>query len=935
LAAVCLPAWAEGRTAIAPSAPWAQTESDLAADPAVTFGTLANGMRYAIMANHMPKGQVSLRLRIDAGSFQESEAQQGLAHFLEHMAFRGSAHVPDNEAFHILERFGAAMGADSNAYTQQSQTVYKIDLPKNDAAGIDTALMLMRETAGELTLSDASIDSERPVILSEERVGDTPSARVQKAQIAFDFPDQPLGSRLPIGSVEVLNTAHSADLRAFYDAYYRPERTTLVIAGDISPVAIEKKIKLRFSHWRGRGSGGGDPVFGPPKPRGQEISGRTEAGAPTSMSMMWSRPADPRPDNRAHENDELISVLGMLIFNQRLDDMRLSANPPFLRAGAGVQQLGRSALVGSIGVATTEQGWQTGLEQTVRAWHSLLDNGVTQAEIDRELSNWRTRLENAAASASTRRSANLADQLVASIDHRSVFVTPASDLALFDALAPKVTPELVNAALHETFSGNGPLLFLGGPQPMQGAEQILADAAKPAPEQQKTETPQLEAWPYTHFGTPGEVVERHEVADLGATMLRFANGVRLTVKPTTFHADQILVSVNIGHGRLDMPAGAAAPLWTVGSNAFLLGGYRDLTIPEVKRLTTGRQSSVNLGLADGALRFSGATRPQDLSLQMQMIAAYLTEPGWRAEGLELVRNNLINGFPQFQTNPAWVYSRAASQLLHGGDTRWHAPDLDEVKAVRYDEMRQLIEPALAHEPIEIAIVGDVTVDKAIAETAATFGALPPRDADAPPPEANRRVAFPGPTAEPIALHHTGRPDQGLAVAAWPGPDGLADIHTPRAVRLLQLILQQRLIDEFRTKLGDSYSPGSDMESSLDFPGYGFILAYAETPETKMAAFDETLAAIARDLREKDVSSDEFERARKPRIETLLKNQQTNEYWLGTLQRAQTEPIWLELVRTTISDLQRLTPADIRHLAETYLRDDRLWRLRVTPEGEKG
>jgi zinc protease len=935
LAAVCLPVWAEGRAAVAPSAPWPQAESDLTADPAVTYGILPNGMRYALMANHMPKGQVSLRLRIDAGSFQETESQLGLAHFLEHMAFRGSAHVPDNEAFHILERFGAAMGADSNAYTQHTETVYKIDLPKNDAAGIDTALMLMRETAGELTLSEAAVDSERSVVLSEERVGDTPGARVQKAQLEFDFPGQPLGTRSPIGSVDVLKAAKAADIRAFYDAYYRPERTTLIIAGDISPKAIEKQIKLRFTHWRGRGPAGGDPVLGPPRVRGQEVARHIEAGTGTSISLMWSKPADPRPDTRDHERDELVSVLGMMVFNQRLDDMRLSANPPFLRAGGGVQQFGRSALAGSIGVATTEQGWRTGLEQVLRAQRVLMERGVTQAELDRERTNWRTRLENGAASASTRRSANLADQLVGSIDRRSVFVTPASDLALFDEIAPKVSIEQVNRAIREAFSGNGPLVFLGGPQPMEGVEQILADIAAAAPEAAEPDAAQPETWPYTAFGPPGEVVERHEVADLGATMLRFANGVRLTVKPTTFHADQILVSVNIGHGRLDQAPNSAAPLWTVGSNAFLLGGYRDLTVPEIKRLTAGHQASVGFGLSDGAARFSGATRPQDLALQMQMITAYLTAPGWRDEGLELVRNNLINSLPQMQTNPAWVYSRVGSQLLHDGDGRWHSPDLEEVQAVRYEQMRQLIEPILTREPIEVAIVGDVTVEKAIAETAATLGALPPREADAPPPEANRHAGFPGPVSAPVALHHKGRADQGLAVAAWPGPDGVSDIHAPRAARLLQLILQQRLVDEFRTKLGDSYSPGSDMESSLDFPGYGFILAYAETPETKMAAFDETLAGIARDLRERDVSADEFERARKPRIETLLKSQQTNEYWLGTLQRAQTEPIWLDLIRTTISDLQRLTPADVRKLAETYLRDDRLWRLRVTPEGEKG
>ena len=936
MAAACLPAHAEGRVAIAaPSAPWPQAGSDLPADPAVTYGILANGMRYAILANQMPKGQVSLRLRIDAGSLQETDAQRGLAHFLEHMAFRGSVHVQDNEAFHILERFGAAMGADSNAFTQQSQTVYKIDLPKNDPAGIDTALMLMRETAGELTLSEAAVESERSVVLSEERVGDTPGARIQKAQLAFDFPGQPLGTHTPIGSVEVLKAARAADLRVFYDAYYRPERTTLIVAGDISPKAIEKKIKLHFSHWRGRGPAGGDPVLGPPKPRGQEISGKAEAGAATSISLLWSKPADPRPDTRAHERDELVALLGMMVFNQRLDDMRLSGNPPFLRAGAGVQQLGQSALVASLGVATTEQGWKTGLEQVLRAQRHLLEKGVTPAELDRERANWRTRLENAAAAASTRRSPGLADELVGAIDRRTVFVTPATDLALFDEIAPKISVAQVDTALRESFSGNGPLLFLGGPQPMEGAEQVLADALHGSPETQKSDAPQPETWPYTAFGPAGEVVERHEAADLGVTLLRFANGVRLTVKPTIFHADQILVAVNIGHGRLGWAPGAPVPAWTVGSNAFLLGGYRDLTVPEIKRLTTGRQVGVSLGLGDGAVRFAAGTRPQDLALQMQMLAAYFTAPGWRPEGLELVRNNMINGFPQWQANPAAVYSRAGAQLLHGGDPRWHSPDLEEVQAVRYDEMRQLIEPVLTREPIEIAIVGDVTVEKAIAETAATFGALPPREAEAPPAEAARHVAFPAATAEPVSLHHKGRADQGLAVAAWPGPDGIADIHAPRAVRLLQLILQQRLVDEFRTKLGDSYSPGSDMESSLDFPGYGFILAYAETPEAKMAAFDETLAGIARSLREKDVSADEFERARKPRVETMLKSQQTNEYWLGTLQRAQTEPVWLDLVRSTIPDLQRLTPADIRKLAQTYLRDDRLWRLRVTPEGEKG
>jgi zinc protease len=658
--------------------------------------------------------------------------------------------------------------------------------------------------------------------------------------------------------------------------------------------------------------------------------------------LAWTRPIDPRPDNRARERDWMILSLGLQVFNQRLDDMRLSANPPFLRAYASFQQLGRSAQMTALGLSTTEQGWRGGLEQALKAWHTLLANGVTQAELERELTNWRSRLENEAAAASTRRSSPLADELVGSLDSDTVFVSPASDLALFNALSPAASVTAVDAALRKAFTGNGPLVFLGGPQPMEGAEQILADAARVATEPQQADQSGGEKWPYSTFGAPGEIAERHEEADLGATLLRFANGVRLTVKPTNFQADQILVSVNIGHGREDLAPNGSAPIWAVNSGAFLLGGYKELAIPELKRLMAGKQVGVAMSLADNGLRLSGATRPQDLSVQMQMMAAYLTDPGWRPEGLELVRSQLINAFPQWQTSPGGVYSHHAAQMLRGGDPRWHSPDLAEVQAFRYDALRELLEPVLQKAPIEIAMVGDITVERAIAEVAATFGALPARDAETPALEVNRRISFPDATPEPIILRHKGRKDQGLAVAVWPTTDGLADRHAPRILRVLQLILQQRLTDQFRTKLGDSYSPASDMESSLDFPGYGFILALAETPEAKMSAFDETVAGIARDLRDTEVSADEFERARKPRIETLLKSRQTNEYWLGTLQRAQTQPIWLELVRNTISDLQRVTPAEVRRLAETYLRDDRLWRLRVVPEpdrmnneGEKG
>ena len=202
----------------APTPSWPQTTSDLPADPAVRFGVLPNGMRYAVMKNATPAGQTSLRLRIGSGSLEESDAQQGLAHVLEHMAFKGSTHVPAGEMIKILERKGLAFGPDTNAETEWTQTVYMLDLPHSDADTLATGLMLMRETASELLIDPKALETERGVVLSEERLRDTPEYRAEKAQIDLLAHGQLATQRFPIGQVDVVKTAPASLVRQFYEA---------------------------------------------------------------------------------------------------------------------------------------------------------------------------------------------------------------------------------------------------------------------------------------------------------------------------------------------------------------------------------------------------------------------------------------------------------------------------------------------------------------------------------------------------------------------------------------------------------------------------------------------------------------------------------------------------------------------------------------------
>ena len=281
-----------------PANVWPQTYADLPPDPAMRFGTLPNGMRYVVMHNATPPGQASLRLRFAAGSMDETDDQQGLAHFLEHMAFDGSTRVPNGEMIKILERHGLAFGADTNASTSWEETVYKLDLPKADDSAVDDSLMLLREAASELTLDQAAIDKERGVVLSEERLRDTPGYRALKQGLGFTLAGLRAPTRFPIGQVGVIQKASHAQLAELYRKYYRPERAVLVAVGDFDPDAMEAKIKLRFGDWTANVPAGSEPDVGAQITRGAQTKLIVEPGAAPMVHLSWVSPPDLTPDSK-------------------------------------------------------------------------------------------------------------------------------------------------------------------------------------------------------------------------------------------------------------------------------------------------------------------------------------------------------------------------------------------------------------------------------------------------------------------------------------------------------------------------------------------------------------------------------------------------------------------------------------------------------------
>lgn len=202
------------------------------------FGQLPNGMRYAIKHNSNPTNALSVRLRIGLGSPVEQEDERGIAHLLEHMAFRGSANYSDGDVFRIVARLGLRSGEDANAFTSQDQTVYQFDLPNNDVASLSTSLGILRDIGSNLRLDQQAIDTESGVVLSEERSRASPALDVENASQTFILEGQIAGSRDAIGTIPTLPAATREKLLDFYRANYQPQNATLVVVGAIEVVPV-------------------------------------------------------------------------------------------------------------------------------------------------------------------------------------------------------------------------------------------------------------------------------------------------------------------------------------------------------------------------------------------------------------------------------------------------------------------------------------------------------------------------------------------------------------------------------------------------------------------------------------------------------------------------------------------------------------------------
>lgn len=922
----------------APNPPWPHEISDLDPDPALVFGRLGNRFRYVLMPNNRPQDRVSIHLFVRAGSLNETDAQQGIAHFLEHMLFNGSTHFPPGELVRYFQSIGMQFGNDVNARTGFDQTVYDIILPNGDEENLRKALLVMRDYAMGALLLEEEVDRERGVILAEKRSRDSADYRTFKATLGFELPDHLVSERLPIGKASVIKQADRELIKAFYDTWYRPDNTVLVMVGEFSIPLAERLIEAQFSSFAPRSEPPAPPEFSQFRHEGVNpfYHHEPEAGA-TAVSIKVIRPHDPAPDSLALRHRQLIEDMGNRVVQHRLDTLLRAPGAPFTAAAIGSGIYLNRIRYAAISADSSAENWEETLAILEQELRRARLHGFTEAEVDRVKQEVVRRLENAVREAPTRNSTTIASSIIRNLAGDRVIQSPEQEMSNLLSVVESATVTQLLQVFEENWFDDHRLVLVTGNADLESGSplapqelirrSVLASADRAV---DPIADPVIVAFPYLPDPPANGAITSHEVLeDLGITRVQFENGFTLNLKPTDFQTNEVLANLIFGHGQSAEPKPLPG-ISLLAETTVNESGLGAMDSDSLRRALSGKSTRVHFGITETHFNFFGKTVSDEVALLFQLLYAHVTDPGFRPESLTLARERLRQDYESSTRSIEGMMKIQGARLLAGGDNRFGMPALEKTAAIGLDDIRDWIIPQLHAGPLELSIVGDFDLDEAIDLASRTLGALPQHSGDATPARADLPHL-------PVGTIHTidvaTQISKAMVVAAWRTED-FWDISRTRRLSVLSDLFSNRLREQIREKLGVAYSPFAFNRSSRAYPGYGVLQARITVDPEQSSTLLAEIKAIAADLADNGVSADELMRAVDPTLTAITTLRRTNGYWLNSVMTgSQRHPQQFEWARSFVDDYSAVTVAEVAALAAAYLNDERAAAVIIQPRSE--
>lgn len=868
------------------------------ADPNVTIGKLDNGMTYYIRRNTYPKDRVEFRLAVNAGSNQENDNQQGLAHFTEHMAFNGIEGFPSNSVVDHLRSKGVVFGADLNAYTSFDETVYMIPMPLDDPANIDLGLKILRGWAAGLLYDNKEIDEERGVIIEEYRLGLGASERMRREYWPILMKDSRYADRLPIGKLDILQTFEYQVIKDFYKDWYRPDLQAVIVVGDINVAEVEAKIKTMFGNIPAKQNPRKKETYGIGANKEPLVAVCTDKEATGSEVMLIRKHPHFAMKTIGDFRKQLCIDLYNAMYDARFAEMTQNPKCPFIGASAGYGDfIGNTDMYGSTAMAK-ENRIIDALRVLLQEDNRVLKYGFLQTELDRAKEELLENYDKAAKEADKTESARFASEYINNFLRQDPIPGAKRENTYAKKLIEGITLDEINALAKNWVTEDNMVALVTAPEKegvtVPSKEEImnvLKDKSL-ANVQPYVDTYKDQEILEKSMLKPGKITSVEKIEAVGAEKWTLSNGITVYLKKTDFKNDEILFSASSKGGKSLYPVKDLASV-DFASDIIDRGGIAGLDYNTLTKKMKGKNVGVSPEISLLTEGFSGSSSPKDLEFFFQYLNAFFTNPRIDPNAFELVMDETKEQIKMITAQPMYKYLGQFLEAAYDHDPymkQMLSFDDNYMNQVNFDRAVQIYKERFANPAdFNFFFVGNYD-EKQMKEFVELYLGSMKTDPNKKE-NYNTSVLKPRPSKASTQTVYAGTEEQG-----WMGMMINNPIDWNYKNSIIADMIGEALDIQFvrivREKMGDVYSPMVQMGASkLPNPEMTLMILLGCAPEKTDKLADASLK-ILNDFKTKGPDKKTMALVKKQMLSTRAKNIQTNRFWLSYISNrvAQSEPL---------------------------------------------
>ncbi len=674
-------------------------------DAKIRYGKLDNGLTYYIRHNEKPKQRAEFFIAQNVGAILENDDQNGLAHFLEHMCFNGTKNFPGKGIINYFETIGVKFGANINAYTSLDETVYNLsDVPTNRETIVDSALLVLHDWSGFVSLLDSEIDAERGVILEEWRTGAGAERRMWKELNRLKYEGSQYAKRDVIGDTAVIKHFKYQTLRDYYQKWYRPDQQAILVVGDIDVDKVEAKIKALFADVPRKSNAGERPIYNIPDNEKPVVALTKDAEAKTTRIEVEYKhdklPAEVKKSMQGYAVNIVNNIISMIV-NYRFDEMTQQADAAFVGGGAMYGELVKPKDAFRFIVIPKEGQEAQGMNALLTEIERIKRFGFTTSEIERAKTDMLKSVENAYNDRDNQKNEDYVEEYIRNFLNDEVIPGIEWEFTTLKMILPTINADIVNQVVKSYITDNNMIISVSSPDKaavkVPSQEEILANvesvkkAELKANAEENLNKPLIKKVPKA-----GKVKKITENTKFGATEWLLSNGVKVVFKPTEFKKDEIIMSAfsEGGFSKVKNPADLVSA--TVATSIIQNNGLGQFNQIELQKMLTGKIASVSPYIGGYTEGFDGSSSVADFETMLQLVYLYFTAPRKDDNSYQALINMYKASLANSATDPRKAFSDSVSTMVSNHNVRTVIMNIGAVDKMNQDKALAIFKDRFAN-----------------------------------------------------------------------------------------------------------------------------------------------------------------------------------------------------------------------------------------------